>query len=205
MHSSKVFREFLAATIFFLLFSPAAIAQAAPSSPGNVAQSQGPPTVAEAQSFMKKAEDQLEDLGVRASRASWVQENFITDDTETMSAQAQEKDTAVVTQLALDARRFDGLKMPPELERKFMLLKLSLTAPAPNNDAERAELTRIATSLDADYGKGKYCKPQADGKQKCLSLNDLSRIMASSTNPDELLDAWVGWHKISPPMRQRYA
>ncbi|HVS74285.1 MAG TPA: M2 family metallopeptidase [Candidatus Acidoferrales bacterium] len=163
------------------------------------------PTVAEAQAFMKKAEDQLQDYGVRASRASWVQENFITDDTEILSAQAQEKLTAVVTQFALDARRFEGLKMPAELARKFMLLKLSLTAPAPNNDAERAELTRIAASLDADYGKGKYCKPQADGKQKCLSLGDLSRILANSTNPDELLDAWIGWHKISPPMRQRYA
>jgi peptidyl-dipeptidase A len=29
--------------------------------------------------------------------------------------------------------------------------------------------------------------------------------MATSTNPDELLDAWVGWHKISIPMRQKYA
>ena len=63
--------------------------------------------MAEAEAFMKNAEAQLLDLGVRAGRASWVQENFITDDTETMSAQAQEKLTAVSTQLALDARRFD--------------------------------------------------------------------------------------------------
>ena len=95
--------------------------------------------------------------------------------------------------------------MPPDLARKFRLLKLSLTAPAPNNDKEREELTRIAASLGADYGKGKYCKAQADGKEKCLSINDLSRILASSTNPGELLDAWTGWHKISVPMRQRYS
>ena len=171
--------------------------------------SKAAPTVAEAQAFMKKAEDQLLDLGVRASRADWVQENFITDDTETMAAQANEKLTAVVTQLALDARRFDGMKLPPELARKFLLLKLSLTAPAPNNDAERKELTELASKLDGMYGKGKYCKPQAagaaDAKPKCLSLNDLSRILASSTNPDELLDAWVGWHKISVPMKDKYA
>jgi peptidyl-dipeptidase A len=165
----------------------------------------GPPTVADAQAFMKKAEAQLEDLAVRASRAGWVQENFITDDTETMSAQANEKLTAVVTQLALDARRFDGMKLPPDLARKFLLLKLSLTAPAPNNDAERKELTELASKLDGMYGKGKYCKPQPDGKQKCLSLNDLERILAHSTNPDELLDAWVGWHKISVPMKEKYA
>jgi peptidyl-dipeptidase A len=199
------------------------------------AHAKGAASVTEAQAFMKKAEEQLLDLGVRASRASWVQENFITDDTETVSAQANEKLTAVVTQLALGARRFDGLKLPPDLARKFLLLKLLLTAPAPNNDAERKELTELASKLDGMYGKGKYCKPaaagaasasgdsasgdsasgktggagpdaaSADAKQKCFSLNDLSRIMASSTNPDELLDAWVGWHKVSVPMKDKYA
>jgi peptidyl-dipeptidase A len=206
MFPARISRKlFCAAALFPLVFSFSAVAQRAPRPSVPAARAVGKPTVAEAQAFMKKAEDQLQEYEVRASRASWVQENFITDDTEILSAQAQEKLTAVVTQLALDARRFDGLKMPADLARKFMLLKLSLTAPAPNNDAERAELTRIAASLDADYGKGKYCKPQADGRQKCLSLGDLSRILANSTNPDELLEAWIGWHKISPPMRQRYA
>jgi peptidyl-dipeptidase A len=197
-----------ALVILVLLAASAALAQtsakkATSQSPMPHA-AKGPATVAEAQAFMKNAEAQLEDLTVRASRASWVQENFITDDTETMSAQANERLTAVVTQLALDARRFKGLKLPPDLARKFLLLKLSLTAPAPNNDAERKELTELASKLDGMYGKGKYCK-QVDGKEKCLSLGDLSRIMASSTNPDELLDAWVGWHKISIPMKDKYA
>jgi peptidyl-dipeptidase A len=197
--------KILGLIILVLLVACAALAQtAAKKSQSGIPNAQGPATVAEAQAFMKKAEDQLEDLVVRASRASWVQENFITDDTETMSAQAAEKLTAVVTQLALDARRFEKLKLPPDLARKFLLLKLSLTAPAPNNDAERKELTELASKLDGMYGKGKYCK-QVDGKEKCQSLGDLSRIMASSTNPDELLDAWVGWHKISIPMKDRYA
>jgi peptidyl-dipeptidase A len=193
------------------MFTQAMLAQTAAKQPSSkssgaasTAHAKGAPTVAEAQAFMKKAEDQYEDLTIRFSRANWVQENFITDDTETMAAQANEKLTAAVTQLALDARRFDGMKLPPELARKFLLLKLSLTAPAPNSDAERKELTELASKLDGMYGKGKYCK-QVDGKEKCLSLNDLSRILASSTNPDELLDAWVGWHKISVPMKEKYA
>jgi peptidyl-dipeptidase A len=209
MFSQRICRSALAV----LLLSCTALEQSAatkPSGKPSATHAKSAPTMAEAQAFMKKAEDQLEDLGVRASRASWVQENFITDDTEAMSAQANEKLTAVVTQLALEARRFDGLKMPPDLSRKFLLLKLSLTAPAPNNDAERKELTELASKLDGMYGKGKYCKPAAagagsDAKQKCLSLNDLSRIMATSTNPEELLDAWVGWHKISVPMKDKYA
>jgi peptidyl-dipeptidase A len=193
--------------VFLVLALSVVSAQTGPAhkKPTATPAAKGAPTVAEAQAFMKNAEEQLLDLNVRASRADWVAQNFITDDTEVLTAQAQEKLTAVTTQLALDARRFDKLKMPPELARRFKLLKLSLVAPAPNNDKDRAELTRIASSLNADYGKGKYCKPQPDGKQKCLSLNDLTRIMATSTNPDELLDAWVGWHKISVPMRERYA
>src|ERR1043166_9487514 len=206
MFSNRVLKS---ATVI-LLASSSAFAQTATKTapaktPGKTAaHGKGAATVAEAQAFMKKAEDQLLDLGVRAGRAGWVQENFITDDTETMSAQANEKLTAVVTQLALEARRFDRLKLPPELARKFLLLKLSLVAPAPNNDAERKELTELASKLDGMYGKGKYCK-QVEGKEKCFSLNDLSRTLASSTNPDELLDAWVGWHKISVPMRDKYA
>jgi peptidyl-dipeptidase A len=193
--------------ITLLLAVSVVSAQTAPAKKSSRAE--GAPTLAQAEAFMKNAEAQLLDLGVRAQRATWVQENFITDDTETMSAQAQEKLTAVSTQLALDARRFDHMTLPPALRRKFMLLKLSLTAPAPNNDKDRKELTEIATWLDGTYGKGKYCKPAAAGaptesKPKCLSINDLSRILATSTNPDELLDAWVGWHKISVPMRQKY-
>src|ERR1051326_7909369 len=57
------------------------------SSKSSAAHAKGAATVAEAQGFMKNAEDQLEDLNVRASRASWVQENFITDDTETMRSE----------------------------------------------------------------------------------------------------------------------
>src|SRR5215469_3726523 len=207
MLSLKVWRM---ASVVVLAGSTAIAQTSAPAKPSKsgstpaAAHAAGRPTVAEAEAFMKKAEAQLEDLGIRASRAGWVQENFITDDTETLSAQANEQLTAVVTRLALDARRFDGMKMPAELERKFKLLKLSLVAPAPNNDAERKELTELASKLDGMYGKGKYCK-QEEGKEKCLSLNDLERILAHSNNPDELLDAWVGWHKISVPMKDKYA
>src|SRR5215475_10398357 len=101
-----------------VLTASAMMAQTPPAKPAAKTSGKAPAartgkaTVAEAQAFMKKAEDQLEDLTVRASRASWVQENFITDDTETISAQANEKLTAVVTQLALDARPFDGMKLP---------------------------------------------------------------------------------------------
>ncbi len=74
--------------------------------------------------------------------------------------------------------------------------------PAPNNDAERTELTEIVASLESTYGKGKYC-PNGE-EEECLDLNDMTRILAESRDPDRLLDVWRGWRKISLPMRDSY-
>ena len=159
------------------------------------------PTAAEAQEFMNKAEAQLSDLSVKVQRASWVQENFITDDTQAMAADAIDEVTAVTTQLVEQAKRFDGLTLPPDLTRKFMLLKLSLTAPAPKDAALRREMTEIGVSLDADYGKGKYCRKNGE----CLDITAIEKLMSTSRDPEELKEVWAGWHAIAPPMRQRYS
>jgi peptidyl-dipeptidase A len=181
--------------IFLLLLAAAPLwAQAKPS------RAKRRPTVAEAQAFMGQVEKRLNDLAVKSNRASWVQSNFITDDTEALSADANEKLIAATTELVEAAKRFDGLKLPPDLARKFKLLRLSLTLPAPRDPAEREELTKIAASLEAAYGKGKYCPK---GKE-CLDITAIERVMATSRDPNELLDLWVGWRNISPPMRGPY-
>jgi peptidyl-dipeptidase A len=167
----------------------------------NVPAQVNAPTVAEAQEFMNKAEAQLADLSVRVNRASWVQENFITDDTQAIAADAIDQVTAVTTELVEQAKRFDGLTLSPDLARKFMLLKLSLTAPAPKDPALRREMTSIGVSLDADYGKGKYCRKNGE----CLDITAIEELMSTSRNPEELKEVWAGWHAIAPPMRQRYS
>jgi peptidyl-dipeptidase A len=165
------------------------------------AHAQSAPTVAEAQEFMNHAESQLADLSVKVNRASWVQENFITDDTQAMAADAIDQVTAVTTDLLEQAKRFDGLALPPDLARKFMLLKLGLTAPAPKDAGLRREMTTIGVSLDGDYGKGKYCRKNGE----CLDITAIEKIMSTSRNSEELKELWTGWHAIAPPMRQRYS
>src|SRR5499427_393031 len=160
-----------------------------------------PPTLAEAQDFMNKAEARLSDLYVKVQRATWLQENFITDDTEAIAVEALDETTAVTTELVEQAKRFQGLKMPEDLARKFLLLRLSLVAPAPKDPALRKEMTTINVALDSEYGKGKYCRKNGE----CLDINAIEKIMATSRNPEELKEVWTGWHTISPPMRQRYA
>src|SRR5713226_5666559 len=160
------------------------------------------PTVAEASKFADEAEKRLFDLQVKASRASWVQENFITDDTEQVAADANEALDAATTELAGKARRFDGLKLPEGVARKLKLLKLSSIFPAPRNSADQKELAKLAASLDGDYGKGVWC-PDGE-KGKCLDVTAIERLMATNRDPEQLKRAWLGWHAIGAPMRKRF-
>jgi peptidyl-dipeptidase A len=174
-------------TLLALLLAPALFAQ---------------PTVSDAGKFLDDAEEKLLVLSTEAGRASWVQSNFITFDTETLSALANERAIAEGVRLAKAATRFDHLKLPPDMARKMMLLKVGLTLATPADPKESAEATRLAASLEGTYGKGKYCP---GGDRKCLDIEDITRIMANSTNPSELLDVWRGWHTISQPMRNDFA
>ena len=188
--------------LILLLFIPA-FAQTAPPEKKTAPKAKAPqPTVADAVKFMNDAEATLKQASIKQARADWVNQNFITDDTEAMSADANNVLIAETTKLAEQATRFDKLKLPPELARKFRLLKLSLPMPAPSNAREREELTKVQVSMQSDYGKGKYCPPSAP--DKCLSLPQIEKIMASSTDPEQLKEVWVGWHKVGAPMRDRY-
>ena len=84
---------------------------------------------------MDRAEARLLSLWIDQQRAQWVSSNFITDDTELIAASADQAVKAATADLAQQARRFAGLTLPPDLARKFLLLKLSVSVPAPRDRA----------------------------------------------------------------------
>ena len=128
------------------------------------ASKNAPPTAAEAQKFIEDAEQRLFDLGVKASRAGWVQENFITDDTEQIAAEAGEEANTAAAKYAKEAHRYNAVSMPPELARKRLLLELATGFPAPDDPKAQKELAQVLASLDGDYGKGKWCPDGPTGK-----------------------------------------
>jgi peptidyl-dipeptidase A len=164
------------------------------------------PTVDEARAFLDDAEARLFDLGNKSQRANWVQETFITDDTNQIAADANEELNTLTVELAKKAHRFDTLKLSSEMARKMLLVKLSIGFPAPSNPAEQKELAQISTSLAGDYGKAKWC-PNGAAKDdaKCMDITAIERLLASSRDPEELKRAWIGWQAVGAPMRQRYA
>jgi peptidyl-dipeptidase A len=161
------------------------------------------PTVAEATQFVAEAEARLAAMNVDAQRASWVQSTYITYDTQILSAKENEKLINAGVELAKKAARYDKLELPFDTRRKLEIIKLSLTSPGPSDPAATAELARIGSELEATYGAGKYCPPGKSG-DACLDINEITNIMRTSHKPDELLEAWRGWHTVSPPMRDEY-
>ena len=174
---------------------------AAPATPA-------PPTVEEARAFLAGVDADLRRLWIASSRAAWVAQNFITEDTEALSATAEEASMEFMSRAIKASTRFDGLALPPELARQMLLIKLASMLPAPANPKERAELAEVSVSMTGDYGKGKYCperlKNDPKAKKKCLSLGDLENIMENSRKYDDLVDAWRGWHAIAPPIKPKY-
>ncbi len=163
------------------------------------------PTIASARAFMDKAEAELMKLSILGARAEWVDETYITDDTDILTAAENDRLIARTTQLVDQAKQFAALDLPADLRRKILLMKLSLTLPAPHDAKLREELTQVASSLGGSYGKGKYCPDGGAVPAPCLGIEELDEKMATSRDPKELAAMWAGWSKIGIPMRERYA
>src|SRR2546421_732406 len=101
------------------------------------------------------------------------------------------------------AKKYDGVALPPVYQRKLYLLKLQLTLPTPSDPALLHEENALKTDMQSTYGKGKYCPASKPGT--CYDLTAMEKLMGESHDPDELKDLWIGWHKVSPPMRPKFA
>ncbi len=177
-------------------------------------RAEGTPTAAEARAFVDEVEEHLRHLWVARDEASWVNETFITDDTEALAAAGEEATAAYVGEAIKRSRRYRAIEsqLPADVARKLYLLSLAQTIPAPDNAKKRAELAGIEAFMTSAYGKGQYCPPKGSPlleslKKKpgaCLHLDELSRVLRTSRKPEELAEAWSGWHSVAAPWKGKY-
>jgi len=162
--------------------------------------------------FLKDANDKVLRLGNEAQQAGWVQQTFITPDTEAIAARASEVFMTTVTDFAKRASRYDNQPLPTDERRQMTVLKNALTMAAPSAPKEAEELARVAASMESAYGKGKYCSGSTSSRESgrsaseddCLDIEEITEILAKDRNPARLRDVWEGWHTISPPIKQSY-
>jgi peptidyl-dipeptidase A len=175
---------------------------AAAPAPQDKADRHGGPNAEQAREFVAASEQSLEKLAQHNERMAWVLENFITEDTEILSAKSREALTAAQVQAAADAARFNAVTgLDYDTSRKLHMLRSGIVIPAPSDPAKTAEQSEIGAKLSGMYGRGKYCYAE----DRCLALGELEDIIATSREPAELLEAWNGWRKVAPPMKALYA
>ncbi len=158
-------------------------------------------TSKDAQIFLDNVSKEMVTLGVVGARAEWIYSNFITEDTASLAAEANQKSTEAGVRFAMKAAKFDDVNVTDIQRRQLNILKQSLVLPAPQDSDKSAELAKIGAKLGSIYGKGTYTTKSGN----TLSLGDMTSTMASSRDYDELLELWQGWREISPPMKSLYA
>ena len=147
--------------------------------------------------FLKEADETLFRETENEQRAEWVQNNFITDDTTRLTADANARLTEISTRFAKESKKYKGATA--EEKRKLYLLLNNLVLPAPKDKKQNEEMTRLQSELESNYGSAKYC---VDGK--CRELGELEDTLKDSRKPSELLDAWKGWHDNFKTSKQKY-
>ncbi|MEH6488416.1 M2 family metallopeptidase [Hyphomonas oceanitis] len=158
------------------------------------------PTVTEARAFMARAESELSDMSDEASLVFWAQATNITDETNAAAAEIGARATKLSVSLANESKKFNIDDLPPDLARKMTKLRGGITIPAPSTEGAAEELSKITTDLDAKYGTGTF-----NYKGKDMTLDELSTIIETSRDPEELKAVWEGWRTVSPAMKDEYA
>ena len=168
-----------------------------------------------AKEVVEKAEAELLALALEANRAEWVKSTYVTDDTEWIASRANERSLEAWGRWAKEARKFKESQLSPETARKIRLLKIN-AGPALSDPREREELTRLWSELEGAYAKGKVCsfpdrqseallKGYDQDHDRCLNLEEITRVLSESQSEFEQRFVWEKWHEISVPMREKYA
>jgi peptidyl-dipeptidase A len=161
------------------------------------------PSTQAAQAFLADANATLLRLGVEQQQASWVYSTFITEDTEAINARTNQAFIEAAKKFAKEAVAFDNTPVSVDERRQFTLLKLALELVTPTDPQAAEQLTKIASGLEAAYGRGKWCKDPAT-PATCLDIEKVTDVLAKSRNEKEIREAWEGWHTVAIPMRKDY-
>ena len=166
-------------------------------------------TVAEAKAFLDDAEARCSISATRRGRAAWVQENFITDDTEALTP-PRPSEQAMTSTVAL-AKAGDsastGCKLAADTARKMKLLQaVAHRSPPRPIPRKREELTQHRRSHGGHLRQGQVLRARATAAKRPASTSTTStKIMATSRDPAELLDAWTAGTPSPRPCASDYA
>src|SRR5262245_50290826 len=139
-----------------------------------------------ADQFVERTNRELTDLGREEAAAGWAYATNINMDTEFLNAKATERVLEYFSNAVEAAKPYEKQQLSPSTARALHLLKLGVAAPAPKDPAKRAELAGITSKMEGMYGAAKYCPK---GPESCKDQGQLTKVLATSRNYDELTEA----------------
>jgi len=200
----RVFRVRLLHARLALPLAAAIVASLATAATPKKPAKSAAPSAADVHAFVEEMNTDYRAHYMEPNAAEWVAETYITDDTQALTARANERWLQWLSAEVDKSRAFENVKDADAKDaRAVQLLKLQTSMPAPKNPAHLSELTTLGSKLTAAYGSGKYCKDEND-KSTCKTLDDLSKTLADDRDWDRDLDAWAGWHRVGRGMLKDY-
>ncbi|MFM9852011.1 MAG: M2 family metallopeptidase [Sphingomonadaceae bacterium] len=177
----------------------AILASSALASPGFA---QSALTAADADKFVAAAEKEFAEFGVFNAQVQWVNNTYITEDTDAIAAKIGAQGTELSVRYATEAAKYQALPgLSFDTKRKLDFLRGGIVLPAPTTAGAATELNTIATRLNSAYGKGKGTL-----RDKPINGSDIEAEMGTNRNPVELAEMWKSWHTgVGAPMRDDYA
>ncbi len=160
------------------------------------------PTVADADAFVAKAEQEGFDFSVYNGQVQWINNTYITDDTDAVAARVGAIGTELGVKYATESAKYAKIpNLSYDTKRKLDILRGGLTLPAPTTAGAAKELNDIATRLNSTYGKGKGTL-----RGKPVNGSDIEAAMGENRDPALLAEMWASWHdNVGKPMRADYA
>lgn len=170
--------------------------------------SRNKPTAAEADAFIADINTFWRENTARLTAAHWMAQTYINEDSQMLAAEAIKEQLAYESTKAEEAKRFNNVEgLSAETARALKLVKLGSPMPAPSDAEHRDELASLSAKMEANYGSGQWCRPNADGQVECLKLQAIEKIIDNrdfSHSAEEIEEAWTAWHLTARPIRKDY-
>ncbi len=150
------------------------------------------PTAQDAKAFVARAEAAQDKMSEYRARVGWVQNTYLTDDTNWLAAKANAEGTDMQVSDAKEAAKFDRVQVDPVTRRKLELLKRAIVIPASARVGASQEVADLQTRLDDAYSTAKL---EHNGKK--LTLDEMEDMFRTLRDPNETRALWEGWRRVS--------
>ena len=157
------------------------------------------PTADQAAAFVADVEQYLTEHGEFRSRIAWLRATNLNFDSNWLYTRVNAEDTRTRVDFAVQAARYNHLRLPATLRRKLARIKLGLNLAAAQQPGAAAELAAVNNRMTTRYATGSI-----NWQGKKVSRNDLEALMGSLRDPAQLVDVWTKWREVVVPMRADY-